>query len=205
MPSSTSHGTSGPVLMPMGATITEPSLAARFRSISTASDRVAPARSKSKPWTSAASMAFSIVHVMDACADTSIHCGAPVRRALVSPISAASAASAPVWRHTWGTEIFTGARSRIPCRLIGPPRAASVISVHGWSTRGPSDPNGVTRTCTSSGLAAVSSASSIPAAAAWPGGPLSMTISAPATRSRKAARSASLPARSSTIDRLLSL
>ena len=135
----------------------------------TASCRHSPVRSKSKPWISSASMALSIVQVMASWAETSTHCASPVCSMRRCASSAAIAASVPAWRQAWGTDTLTGARSGMPCRLIGPPRAASVSSEAGWWARGPSAPNGVTRTWTRRSLAASRSASEIPASASAPG------------------------------------
>ena len=75
----------------------------------------------------------AVFHVMAHWAETSTNCASPVERTRACARSAATAASAPAWRQTWGTVTRTGARSGTPCSATGPPSAAMVRSLAGNS------------------------------------------------------------------------
>ncbi len=106
-------------------------------------------------------------------ADTSTTWGRPEASAL----NAATTASGPTWAQAVGSVHRTGARSGSPVQYMFPVDAITPRSLALHAARGPSDPNGVTRTHTAPGAAAGSRSS----APGQPGVP--STTSAPARSS----------------------
>src|SRR5579863_1898569 len=81
------------------------------------------------------------------CAETSTTWGRPEARAL----NVATTASGPTWAQAVGSVHRTGARSGSPVQYMFPVDAMTPRSLALQLARGPSTPNGVTRTHTASG------------------------------------------------------